>query len=62
MAKINKKVQKKKIVTKMPKIAFESEVTPYLRKVITEAIKDKYDGKAKETTVEEIMRFARSLE
>lgn len=62
MTKVIKKNQKKKIIAKMPKLAFESEVTPYLRKVITDAIKDKYEGKAKETTVEEIMRFARSLE
>lgn len=62
MTKISKRTQKKKIIAKMPKLAFKPEVTPYLRKVITEAIKDKYEGKAKETTIEEIMQFARSLE
>ena len=62
MTKVTKKNQKKKVIEKMPKLAFTSEVTPELRMLITDAVKGKYEGKAKETTVEEIMRFARSLE
>lgn len=54
--------KKKRITAKMPKLTFEPEVTPYLRKIITDAIRDKYNGKTRKTTVEEIMRVARSLE
>lgn len=61
IVKAKKKNQKQTVIAGKYGLKFSSEVTPYLRKVIEEGIKERLEGKTVFCNVDEFMKMTRSL-